>query len=247
MLGLAVAVAGLALLAAAFWRARPEPVVLLIASYGAIQIAWVWPPIRFVVPVAPLLLWFAFLGAGRSRRVGYTVALVLFTVGGVQLSATVKQARERGIISPLREITTWNETAYLLTWLSKQTPTDAVVSGNLDPMYYLFTGRKAVRAFAADPLVLYYNMGQQSENPLGTLDDFRNRLVAVKADYLVVTPAANFAEVPHLSHLISGLSQMCKGSLTPVARTADSTHVIYRIDRRRLESRETCQNHPTSS
>jgi hypothetical protein len=247
MLALAVAVAGLALLAAAFWRGRREPAVLLIAAYGAIHIAWVWPPIRFVVPVAPLLLWFAFLGAGRSRRVGCAVALVLFTVGGFQLFATVKQARERGITSPLRETTTWNDTAYLLTWLSKETPTDTVVTGNLDPMYYLFTGRRAVRAFAADPLLLYYNMGQQSENPLGTLDDFRNRLVAVKADYLVVTLAANFAEVPHLSRLISELSQMCAGSLAPAARTADSTHVIYKIDRRRLESRATCQNHPTSS
>jgi hypothetical protein len=247
MLGLAFAVAGLALLAVAFWRARREPVALLIAAYGAIHIAWVWPPIRFVVPVAPVLLWFAFLAAGRSRRVGCAVALVLFTAGGFQLSATVRQARERGITSPLRETTTWNETAYLLTWLSKETPTDAVISGNLDPMYYLFTGRKAVRAFAADPLLLYYNLGQQSENPLGTLDDFRNRLVAVKADYLVVTPAANFAEVPHLSHLISALSQMCAGSLAPVARTADLMHVIYKIDRSRLESRETCQNHPTRS
>jgi hypothetical protein len=242
---LAVAAAGLALLAAAFWRARREPVVLLIAAYGAVHIAWVWPPLRFVVPVVPLLLWFAFLGVRRSRRVGYAVALVLFAVGGFQLSATVKQAREKGIASPFRETGTWNETAYLLTWLSKETPTDAVVSGNLDPMYYLFTGRKAVRAFAADPLFLYYNVRRQSGNPLGTLDDFRDRLVAVKADYLVVTPAAVFAEVPPLSHLISGLSQMCAGSLAPVARTADATHVIYIIDRPRLESRETCQNHPT--
>jgi hypothetical protein len=245
MLTLSVAAAGLALLAAAFWRAHREPVVLLIAAYLAVHIAWAWPPLRFVVPVVPLLLWFAFLGAGRSRRVGCAVSLLLFAVGVFQLSATVKQASEKGIASPFRETTTWNETAYLLTWLSKETPTDAVVSGNLDPMYYLFTGRKAVRAFATDPLLLYYNVRRPSENPLGTLDDFRNRLVTVKADYLVVTPAAVFAEVPHLSDLISGLSQMCAGSVATVARTADSTHVIYKIDRRRLESDETCQNHPT--
>jgi hypothetical protein len=245
VLTLAVAAAGLALLAAAFWRSRREPVVLLIAAYGAVHIAWVWPPLRFVVPVVPLLLWFAFLGAGRSRRVGCPVSLVLFAVGVFQFSTTVTQASEKGIASPFRETTTWNETAYLLTWLSKETPTDAVVSGNLDPMYYLFTGRKAVRAFATNPLLLYYNVRRQSENPLGTLDDFRNRLVATKADYLVVTPAAVFAEVPHFSHLISGLSQMCAGSIAPVARTADSTHVIYKIDRSRLESHETCQNQPT--
>jgi hypothetical protein len=245
VLVLAAAAAGLALLAATFWRARREPVVLLIAAYGAVHIAWAWPPLRFVVPVVPLILWFAFLGAGRSRRLGCAVALALLAVGLFQFSATVNQARETGIVSPFRETTTWDETAYLLTWLSKETPTDAVVSGNLDPMYYLFTGRKAVRAFATDPLSVYYNMRRQPENPLGTVDDFRNRLVAVKADYLVVTPAAVFAEVPHLSDLISGLSQMCAGSLAPVARTADSTHIIYRIDRRRLESGEICRGHPT--
>jgi hypothetical protein len=131
----------------------------------------------------------------------------------------------------------------LLVWISHETPTDAVLTGNLDPAYYLFTGRKAVRAFAADPLLLYYGrMG--SENPLGTVDDFRNRLVAVKADYLIVTPAPGFGELPHLNRLIADLSHSRAGSLVPVAGSEDSRHVVYRIDRFRLEDRDAAAARP---
>jgi hypothetical protein len=243
VLALTVAAAGLALLAAAFWRARREPVVLLIAAYGAIHIAWVWPPLRFVIPVVPLLLWFAFVGAGRPRKVGSAVAVVMCLVSAFQLSGMVAQARENGIASPFTEADNWNRTASLLAWVSRETPTDAVLAGNLDPAYYLFTGRKAVRAFAADPLLLYYER-TRSENPLGTVDDFRNRLLAIKADYLIVTPAPGFGEVPHLNRLIAALSNSRAGSLVPVAGSEDSGHVIYRIDRSCLEDRDAVTARP---
>ena len=36
-------------------------------AYCAIHAAWVWPPLRFAVPVIPLLLWLAFIGAAKQR------------------------------------------------------------------------------------------------------------------------------------------------------------------------------------
>jgi hypothetical protein len=160
----------------------------------------------------------------------------MFLTGGVQLSGVVARARESGIASPFEAVESWNKTASLLAWVSHETATDAVLTGNLDPAYYLFTGRKAVRAFAADPLLLYYD-GTGSGNPLGTVDDFRNRLVAVKADYLIVTPAPGFGELPHLNRLIADLSHRHARSLVPVAGSENSGHVIYRVDRLRLEDR----------
>ena len=130
---LAVAAAGLALLTAAFWRERRQPMVLLTAAYVAVHIAWVWPPLRFVVPVVPLLLWFAFVGAGRPRKLGGAVALVMCLAGAFQLSGVVARARENGIASPFEVVESWNKTASLLAWVSHETPTDAVIYGQPRP------------------------------------------------------------------------------------------------------------------
>jgi hypothetical protein len=243
LLPLALAIGGLALVAPAFWRTRGQPAVPIILAYCGIHIAWVWPFLRFAVPVAPFLLWFAFLGAGRSRRIGYIGALALFALGGVQVGAMVKQANEQGIVSPFTEVEDWNETARLLAWVSQNTPKDTVLTGNLDPAYYMFTGRKAIRAFSADPLLLFYDLRGQPENPLGSVNDFQKRLVSTRSDYLIMTAATGFAEVPHLNALVSELSHKCPGSLAPVATNVVPAHVIYRIDRRRLESHEGCRRH----
>mgnify|MGYP001312222834 CR=1 FL=1 len=208
--------------------------------YCAIHAAWVWPPLRFAVPVIPLLLWLAFIGAAKQRVLGCVVARMLFAAGGFQLWMTVVQAREKGMVSPLAGTENWNDTARLLNWISLETPQDATLTGNLDPMYYLFTGRKAVRAFTANPFLLYYNPGNKSDNPLGTIDDLRKRLIATKADYLIMTPSGGFGEIPYLDRLVSDLSSVCQGSLAQVTTGRDPRYVIYKIDRTRLESQDTC-------
>ena len=101
------------------------------------------------------------------------VATVLFAAGGFQLWMTVAQAREKGMVSPVAGTENWNDTARLLNWISRETPQDATLTGNLDPMYYLFTGRRAVRAFTTDPYLLYYDLGHRTGSPAGTVDGFR--------------------------------------------------------------------------
>jgi hypothetical protein len=238
MLGLAVAIAALAILGRGLWHARREPATIVTVAYCGLHVLWVWPPLRFAAPFAPLLLRFGALGLGRSRRLLASAALVLLGLSGIELGALAIQAREKGISWPGTEAEDWNQTARLLSWVSRETPADTVLTGNLDPAYYLFTNRRAVRAFAADPLLLYYNLRNRPENPLGTVDDFRSRLVGVKADYLIVTPAPGFGELPHLNRLITDLSHSRAGSLVPVAGSENSGHVIYRVDRRRLEDRD---------
>jgi hypothetical protein len=236
---LLLAGAALMLVGRGLWRARRQPAAMVMVAYCALHAAWVWTPLRFLVPLTPLLLWFAFVGAAKRQRLGFAVALVLFTADAFQLWTTVAQAREKGIISLVSGAENWSDTARALDWVLHETPSDAMLTGNLDPMYYLFTGRKAVRAFVSDPYLLFYDMNG-SENPLGTADGLRNRLVAVKADYLLITSRRE--ETPHLRRLVSELVQGCPGGLTVVLGTVGSNHVIYRIDRQRLEHLETCTN-----
>lgn len=214
------------------WLARSQPAALLTAAYCAIHAAWVWPPLRFAVPVVPLLLWFGFLGIDRSRRIGCVVALALLGVGIFQLSVVTAQARDKGVVWPAEtDVDAWQETSRLLSWISEETPGDAVLTGNLDPMYYLFTGRKAVRAFDINPFLLYYNVAGAPANPLGTSEDFRKRLLGIQADYLIVTPGKGFPEAVHMRSLISQLSARFTGSLLPVAGSVNSGYVVFKINR----------------
>ena len=241
MLGLAVAIAAAAILSRGLWHARREPATIVTVAYCGMHLLWVWPPLRFAAPLAPLLLRFGALGLGRSRRLLVAAALVLLGLSGIQLGAHAMQALEKGTSWPGTGAEDWNQTARLLSWVSRETPSDTVITGNLDPAYYLFTNRKAVRAFAADPLLLYYNLRNRPENPLGTVDEFRSRLTATKADYLILTTGGGFSEIVHLDRLVSELSQKCPGSLAPVATDVVPAHVIYRIDRRRLERHDGCR------
>lgn len=232
--------AALMLVGSGLWRARREPVATVLLAYCAIHAAWVWPPLRFTVPVIPLLLWFGFIGAAKQRLLGCVVATVLFAAGGLQLWMTVVQAREKGVVSPMAGAENWNDTSRLLNWISLETPQDATLTGNLDPMYYLFTGRKAVRAFTTDPYSLYYDLGHRTSSPLGTVDGFRTRLIAMKSDYVIITAASRPGEAKHLNQLVYELSQKCSGSLSLVAGSVDSGYAVYKTDLPHLERPGAC-------
>jgi hypothetical protein len=234
MLVLPVAATVLVLMSRGLWRARAEPCAMLVAAYCTIHAMWVWPPLRFVVPVVPLLLWFLFVGMGRSRRLGCVAALALFTIGSFQLWRVAVQVREKDIVSPVSNAANWNETTRALEFVSRETPSDATLIGNLDPMYYLFTGRKGVRAYTVDPYLLFYNRSHSPDNPLGTVDGLRNRLLVTKADYVIITPQSPSEEVRHLRQLVNELAEACRGSLSLVAGSVDSGYAIYKADRRFL-------------
>jgi hypothetical protein len=234
--------AALMLVCGGLWRARREPAAIVMIAYCAIHAAWVWPPLRFTVPVIPLFLWLGFIGTAKQRLLGCALSTVLFTTGGFQLWMTVVQAREKGIVSPVASTQNWNDTARLLNWISLETSQDTTLTGNLDPMYYLFTGRKAVRAFATDPYSLFYDLGHRNRTPLGTVDGFRDRLLATKSGYVIITAASRSGsgEVKHLNQLVYELSQRCSRGLSLVAGSADSGYAVYKTDLPMLERPETC-------
>jgi len=107
-------------------------------------------------------------------------------------------------------------------------------------MYYLFTGRKAVRAFTTDPYSLYYDLGHRTARPLGTVDGFRTRLLATKSDYVIITATSRSGEAKHLNQLVYELSERCSKGLSLVAGSIDSGYAVYKTDLQLLEHQETC-------
>ena len=222
-------IVGSVLVGRGLWVARTSPVAVLVAAYLAMLLAWAWPPVRFLVPVLPLFVWLAFVSVGRRRRVVTVVAVALLASAGLANWQLVSAVREKGgTWFAAWGVNDWHAMRRQIDWIDRETPRDAVVVAIHDPTYYLFTGRKALRPFNFDPLLLYYNVWRRPGNPFGTADDFRQRLLAIEADYVVVT--RNDGLEPVIGELMAASAQ----SLVPVHGSAASGYVTYRVDRSRL-------------
>ena len=120
----------------------------------------------------------------------------------------------------------WRSMTQVLDWVRRNTPASAVLSGNLDPTYFLFTGRKAVRAFEPDPLIYYRNL-QPSDRPVGSAETLRMRLALTKTDYLIITPDASFIQMPFIRANAHELAR--SGGLVPIDAPFDPGYEVYRV------------------
>lgn len=228
-LAIAAGVVASGLVGWGLWLARSTPLALLVAAYLAMLLGWAWPPVRFLVPVLPLLMWLALLGAGRRRQVATLVAVAFLASGVLSTWQLVTAVREKGgTWFAAAGVNDWREMKRQIEWIDREAPRDAVIVAIHDPTYYLFTKRQALRPFHFDPLLLYYNVHGRPENPFGTAEDFRNRLLALDAAYVVTIPTDG------VEQLVRELLAVSPGCLTPVSRNPTSGYVIYKVERSRL-------------
>jgi hypothetical protein len=222
------------------WLTRSHPVTWFATVYTAMIMMWVWPPTRFFVPLIPLFLWQVVVAIRRVPviPVAVVVAAVMF-MSSAALLRSVTHARTDGVLWPRADYAEdWHRLSALFDWIRRETPPDAVLTGNLDPTYFLYADRKGIRAFAADPYALFYPAGDRALAPLGSVSDFRRRLLDAGVDYCVWSPALGFGESPHFRHLLDELSRDFPGSLTIATGDVAGGYVVYRIDRAKLADAE---------
>ncbi len=239
---LALLLAGL--IGAGFWRSVRSGVRvehLFVALYLGILFLWPWPPVRFLVVLYPLILMWgwdgirAVLGLPADTRLWKRLAALGATAAVAAVSfGTLNNIRgllaERGNLFPsARCIDNWNDDAELHAWLRQNTPTDAILLGNLDPVLYLYSGRRAARAFSANPVTLYYNFDDDRE-PLGLSSELVSLMESSGAAYLVVRPSSCFQEMKFLERQVEDLKNSRPELLGQVFSGARNTHV-YRINR----------------
>jgi hypothetical protein len=214
------------------WLQWNSAAALVCVSYLLLLLAWAFPPIRFMVPVLPLLGWYLFMGAGRLRPLAMAVAslLVISATDATWRAARSSESRG-GTWFAATGVDDWSGISSLYGWVGRHTSDEAVLIATHDPTFYLFTGRRAVRPTSMDPLMLYYNVRGRQIDPDVEANAFRNRVLDVKADYVVVTPRDTVASIERLSKRFVGSFAIVQGSVA-------SRHAIYRVDRRRLAGLE---------
>lgn len=214
--------------------------VFLILYLGML-LTWAYPPARFMIPVLPLVLLFAYKGllllipaapdrypAARIVRRVLIVALALCLTSSLLFTA-MNAVRYGAVYLPYDQGSyDWQELQSLLVWMRREVRPDAIVLSHLDPVYYLYTGHRGFRGLAADPFLLFY--ADSSAAPLGTASDLIRVISQRNVAYVVRTPEKKPAEGAYLNEMLAALEQNHPQVLRPVHGDYDSAYRIYAVD-----------------
>ena len=177
---------------------------------------WAWPPQRFVAPVLPLILWVVWRAARMVKNRDMLAACVVI-LGGVTLYATARHIpatlRNGQFPSSTQPPNSWNEMQKMFLWVRTNTPPDAVILANLDPLWYLNTGRKSLRGFTPNPYRTFYLPDSTPVTPA----ELSAVLLKSKAAIVALSPDLDFAESASYHKAVEALER--GGLLEPVEGT----------------------------
>jgi hypothetical protein len=212
---------------------RSLPVCL--SFYLALVLVWPWPPLRFLVPIAPFLAALLLdssaailrrLLSARPARLTFSALVLLAIAGNLWSLARIRDFTRRiGYPSMSAHVAPfdWASYEHVFAWIRSHTKPDDVIASAFDPKIYLYTGRTAFRPFVARPLALFY--GQDTPG-IGTSLDLDRSLMAFLPRYLVQSPHPALAtEIL----LIKELREREPGRLQRVYTGDDPRFVIYSI------------------
>jgi hypothetical protein len=181
--------------------------------YLAIVSIWSFPPFRFVFILFPLLLALAAVSwVEMGKRLatstsvpgwGKRLRLSWLAVGGlVAVNLANSEGRAlRGRLWDGAELLKSRTAAELVGWVNANTPADAVIAYEFDPLIALYTGRQVVPN-NYEPVHVWYRMEPSSLAPLAEL------FATAGVDYVAVR-----RDVPQAARTIDSLLQDYPGAL----------------------------------
>ncbi len=204
--------------------------------YVGMLMCWVWPPQRYLTPVLPWLLLF---GMEQIKSMNWSartlrLAPALLAIGGL---AAVGIGYS-GVYQTLRYGTpsvgwggaeNWHRHLEIASWLKKNTPQDAVLAANLDPLLFHLTGRKGLRLFSHKPFALFYE-DRNIAKPVGTIEEWKHHLETNHVRYVVLTEMKGFGEGEPFQKLLEDFQRRWPSVLQLEATFGDSKHAIYRVN-----------------
>ena len=211
---------------------------LAIAAYLALVWIWPWPPFRFEVPIAPIL---AALGLDLSMKTlgRFAPSRTTIIVGAIFVAPAV--AANLGSLDRHRQFASlvgypslwsdaqpgsWPRFERLFGWIRDRTGPDDVLASNLDPLFFLYTGRPSFRPFPGHPLELFY--GQEGPGA-GTVEELKQALSTYGAQYLIRVPTDGITEVEAFDRLIAETTRLDPDLLKMVYSDGEGQFLVYQI------------------
>ena len=232
-------VTGALQLARAGWRMP----LLFGGCYMALVLAHPFTPNRYLLPLVPLFILATVSGvthlwsvARRSRsaplRPASAPALIVLAVllfgNGIWLRYRFQPAGN------VREWTgvdmgyQWSGFQQTFEWLRSNTPPEARLGGLFDTMYFLYTGRQAVRPWFHRPETYFYPY-RAAQPFMGRPEEIAQELRALGIDYLVLDPTTGFVEGPAAIALLRTVIALPDVNAGLVFTSRDGRHEVYRL------------------
>lgn len=216
---------------------------------SSVLLLLIWPfnSSRYCVPLVPVMVLLLFRGVERTvhwlsrkpsinpalaKLLWFPVVLVLFLNLFWLSSFVLSQHPEstRGLYGR-RLPYTWGGFEETFAWIRKNTRPDALLATAYDPMYFLYTGRKAIRPAVHRPATYFYPYGGAKPD-VGTAAEIKPQLVNLGAKYLIVDPMDGYAEGQATLRLIDDLVTSYGEHAQLVFTSADGLHKVFRLEAR---------------
>ncbi len=179
---------------------------LFLGFYSAMLTFRTESPERAFAPVLPLFLWMLWRGAKNGRFAMVTKVTVVLMLGpalwfGVERVATVPSYGAVMAGSALPD--SWHEMETLFAFIRANTPANAVLLAELDPVFYENTGRRTVRGFERDEYRNFYG----PPGSLVTPDQLRASILREGVAYVALTPDRDLPESASFHSAVAALER----------------------------------------
>jgi hypothetical protein len=226
-----------------------------ILFYTVLILSWPWHPARYLMPLFPVLLLSLFQGVQAATAIirphatkAWSAAIVPFAirvpigivVGLIAVSlwsyTQLNRTNHLALWAGFRASYGWSGFGETFSWIKQNTRSDDVLATPYDPMYYLYTGRKAVRPWIHRPETYFYPYGNAKPD-LGSIEDIRESLNQLGVRFLVVNPLEGYSERIAAADLFANLLQSYKVQPELVFESSDGLHRIYALPPPQAKSR----------
>ncbi len=166
----------------------------------------VGPPQHLVAPVLPLILWMIWRSVRtmtpREMPAGAVLVLAGFTLFATlrQIPVTIRNGSFPSSAAPPND---WKEMEKMFAWVRSNTSPGVIVMANLDLLWYLNTGRKAMRGFAPDPYRIFYSSGL---TPI-TAAELSAEFLKSRPTYVAISPDRDFVESTSYNRAVEALER----------------------------------------
>ena len=216
---------------------------------SSVTLLLIWPfhPSRYMAPLVPILVLFLFRGMAAVEhwlqsvrrefalislvaKLAWSPALLIVLLNGVWLSSYLlidDSSTTRGLYGR-RLPYAWQGFEESFAWVRENTKPDALLATAYDPMYHLYTGRRAIRPALHRSGTYFYPYGQANPD-VGSSGEIKPQLDKLGVKYLIIDPLDGYAEGKATLRLLDQLVNSYGAKATHVFTSSDGKHRIYAL------------------
>jgi hypothetical protein len=146
------------------------------------------------------------------------------------LASTLQPSNDRWVRGAYGQRLDYSWSGFLETfnWIRSHTLREDLLATAYDPMYYLYTGRKAILPMFHKPETYFYPYGLARPD-VGSVEEIKSEFRRLKVRYLITNPLDQYAEGKAVDTLVPRLLASFSTRPRLVFTSRDEKHKIYEI------------------